>query len=134
MLKKTITYTDYNGVSRTEDFYFNLTKAEIMEMELSTSGGLAGMIEKIVASQDAPSIIKIFKDLVLKAYGEKSPDGKRFIKSEEISNAFAQTEAYSILFMELATDADAASKFVNGIIPSDINTAPNPNHPALKQN
>ena len=134
MLKKAITYTDYNGVERTEDFYFNLTKAEIMEMELGTAGGLAGMIQRLIDSQDAPSIIKIFKDLVLKAYGEKSPDGKRFMKSEEISKAFSQTEAYSILFMELATDADAASKFVNGIIPSDINPAPNPNHPALKQN
>lgn len=117
MLKKTITYTNYNGVECTEDFYFNLTKAEIMEMELSTSGGLADMIQKIVAAQDAPAIIKIFKDLVLKAYGEKSPDGKRFIKSEEISTAFSQTEAYSIIFMELATDADAASAFVNGIVP-----------------
>ena len=118
MLKKTITYTNYNGVECTEDFYFNLTKAEIMEMELSTSGGLAEMIQKIVAAQDAPAIIKIFKELVLKAYGEKSPDGKRFIKSEEISKAFSQTEAYSILFMELATDADAASAFVNGIVPA----------------
>ena len=118
MLKKTITYTNYNGVECTEDFYFNLTKAEIMEMELSTSGGLAEMIQKIVAAQDAPAIIKIFKELVLKAYGEKSPDGKKFIKSEEISKAFSQTEAYSILFMELATDADAASAFVNGIVPA----------------
>ncbi len=117
MLKKTITYTDYNGVERTEDFYFNLSKAEIMEMELSVSGGLTEMINKIVATQDSPSIIKIFKDLVLKAYGEKSPDGKRFVKSEEISAAFSQTEAYSILFMELATNDEAAAKFVNGIIP-----------------
>lgn len=117
MLKKTITYTDYNGSERTEDFYFNLSKAEIMEMEMGTSGGLAEMITRIVAAQDAPAIIKIFKELILKAYGEKSPDGKRFVKSEEISNAFAQTEAYSDLFMELATDADAAAKFVNGIIP-----------------
>lgn len=118
MLKKTITYNDYNGNERTEDFYFNLTKAEIMEMELSTSGGLAEMIQRIVAAQDAPAIIKIFKDLVLKAYGIKSPDGKRFIKSEELATEFAQTEAYSQLFMELATDADAASKFVNGIVPA----------------
>lgn len=120
MLKKTVTYTDYNGVERTEDFYFNLTKAEITEMELSTAGGFAEMLEKIVASQDAPSIIKVFKDLVLKAYGEKTPDGKRFVKSEEISTAFSQTEAYSQIFMELATDADAAAKFVNGIIPADM--------------
>ena len=118
MLKKTITYTDYNGSERTEDFYFNLTKAEIMEMEMSTTGGLTEMINRIVAAQDAPAIINVFKKLVLKAYGEKSPDGKRFIKSDEISTAFSQTEAYSQLFMELATDADAAAKFVNGIVPS----------------
>lgn len=117
MLKKTITYTDYNGNERTEDFYFNLTKAEIMEMEMSTTGGLAEMIKRIVAAQDAPAIIKVFKELILKAYGEKSPDGKKFIKSEELSNSFAQTEAYSQLFMELATNADAAADFVNGITP-----------------
>ena len=118
MLKKTITYTDYNGVERKEDFYFNLTKAEIMEMEMSISGGLTEMINRIVAAQDAPAIVKIFKELVLKAYGVKSPDGKRFIKSDELATEFAQTEAYSQLFMELATDADAASAFVNGIIPN----------------
>lgn len=118
MLKKTITYTDYNRVERKEDFYFNLTKAEIMEMEMSTSGGLTEMINRIVAAQDAPAIIKIFKELVLKAYGVKSPDGKRFIKSDELATEFAQTEAYSQLFMELATDADAASAFVNGIVPN----------------
>ena len=117
MIKKTITYTDYNDVERTEDFYFNLTKAEVMEMEMGTSGGLAEMIEKIVAAQEVPTIIKVFKDLVLKAYGEKSPDGKRFIKSDEIATAFSQTEAYSELFMELATDAEKASEFVNGIMP-----------------
>ena len=118
MLKKTFTYTDYNGVERTEDHYFNLSKAELMEMELSTTGGLAEMINKIVAAQDAPAIVKIFKDLVLKAYGQKSADGRRFIKSKELADEFSQTEAYSQLFMELATDADAASKFVNGIVPA----------------
>lgn len=123
MLKKTMTYTDYNGVERTEDFYFNLSKADLMEMEMSTSGGLAEMIQKIVAAQDAPAIIKIFKELILKAYGEKSPDGKRFIKSEELSEAFSQTEAYSDLFMLLATDADEAAKFVNGIMPAGIDTS-----------
>jgi hypothetical protein len=133
MLKKTITYTDYNCLERTEDFYFNLTKAEIMEMEMSTSGGLAEMIQRIVAAQDAPAIIKIFKDLVLKAYGEKSPDGKRFIKTEEIQNGFAQTEAYSQLFMELATNADEAAKFINGVVPADMSQKnPAVNHPALK--
>ena len=117
MLKKTIKFNDYNGVEREETYYFNLSKAEIMEMEMSTTGGFTEMLEKIIEAQDVPSIIKIFKNIILKAYGEKSPDGKRFIKSEELSTAFSQTEAYSELFMELATDADAASKFVNGIIP-----------------
>lgn len=120
MLKKTITYKDYNDVERTEDFYFNLSKAEAMEMEMSTSGGLSEMIRRIVATQDVPAIIKIFKDLILRAYGEKSADGKRFVKSDDISKAFSETEAYSILFMELATDADAAAKFVNGIVPNDV--------------
>lgn len=120
MLKKTITYTDYNGVERTEDHYFNLSKAEILEMELTTTGGLAETIQRIVSAKDTPAIVKIFKDLILKAYGMKSPDGKRFMKSDEISKEFAQTEAYSQLFMELATDADAAAAFVNGIIPNDV--------------
>ena len=117
MLKKTITYEDYDGNKRTEDFYFNLSKAEIMEMELSVSGGMTQMLNRIVAERDGERIIKTFKEIILKAYGEKSPDGKRFIKSEELSTAFSQTEAFSQLFMELATDADAAAKFVNGIIP-----------------
>jgi hypothetical protein len=120
MIAKTITYTDYNDVQRTEKFYFNLSKAEVMEMEMSTSGGLAEMIQRVVAAQDQPAIIKIFKDLILKAYGVKSPDGRKFIKSEELSLDFAQTEAYSQLFMELATDADKASEFVNGIVPADM--------------
>lgn len=123
MLKETITYTDYNGVERTEEFYFNLTKAEVMEMEMGTTGGLAEMIERIVAAKDAPSIIKIFKDFVLKAYGVKSADGKRFIKNDEVRDEFAQTEAYSQLFMKLATDADAAAAFVNGVMPADMNKA-----------
>lgn len=125
MLKKTVTYRDYNDVERTEDFYFNLSKAELLEMELGTSGGLAEMIRKIVAAQDAPAIIKVFKELVLKAYGEKSADGKRFIKSEELSEAFSQTEAYSQIFMELATDDNKAAEFVNGIVPAGMSEAAN---------
>lgn len=117
MLKKTITYTNYNGEEITEDFYFNLSKAEVMEMEMSTNGGLAEQITKVVAAKDAPTIIKIFKNLILKAYGEKSADGKRFIKNDDIAEAFSQTEAYSLLFMELATQADSAAAFVNGVIP-----------------
>ena len=120
MLKETIKYTDYNGVERTEDFWFHLSKAELMEWEMGTTGGLTEMIKRIVDAQDAPAIIKIFKELVLKGYGQKSPDGKRFIKSEELATEFSQTEAYSQLFMDLATDADKAAAFVNGIMPSDV--------------
>lgn len=119
MLKKTITYVDYNGNERTEDFYFNLTKAEVMEMEMSTNGGMAEMIKQIVASQNTAEIVKIFKDIVLKAYGVKSLDGRRFVKKDELRDEFAQTEAYSNLFMELATNADAAAKFINGIMPKE---------------
>lgn len=119
MLKKTITYTDYNGLERTEDFYFNLTKAEVMEMEMSTAGGLAEMITRVVNAKDGTAIIKIFKDLIIKAYGVKSPDGRRFIKSKEVVDEFVQTEAYSILYTELALDADAASSFVNGVLPTN---------------
>lgn len=118
MLKKTITYTDYNGLSRTEDFYFNLTQAEVTEMELSVDGGLVEMINRITSAKDGKQIIALFKDIVLRAYGEKSPDGRRFIKNQEIRDAFAQTEAYSDLFMELATNAESAAAFVNGIIPA----------------
>lgn len=117
MLKKTITYTDYDGNERTEDFYFNLKKSEVMEMEMGTTGGMRKMLEKIVAEQDSKRIIETFKDIILRAYGEKTADGKRFMKSQELADAFSQTEAYSELFMELATDADAAAVFINGIIP-----------------
>lgn len=124
MLTKNIKYTDYNGVEREEPFLFNLSKAELMEMQLGTSGGLDTMIKNIIAAQDTPSIVKIFKELVLKAYGEKSADGKRFIKVDDngrpLSIAFSQTEAYSNLFMELATDSVAAANFIKGIVPSDI--------------
>lgn len=124
MLKKTITYTDYNDVERTEDFYFNLSKAEIAEMELEVPGGMTAMIERITKTKDAPSLVKIFKELILRSYGEKSDDGRRFIKSEELSKKFEQTEAYSELFMELATNADSASEFIKGITPKIPEGAP----------
>lgn len=117
MLKKTIKYEDYNGVEREEDFYFNLTKAEVAEMELSEDGGLAEKIQKVVNETDGREIMRIFKTVILTAYGEKDPSGKRFIKSEEISTAFSQTEAYSELVVELMTKDDAAAKFFNGILP-----------------
>lgn len=117
MLKKTITFVDYDDVERTEDFYFNLTEAEVTEMELSVDGGLVKFIEKIIAGQQGPKMVQLFKDIILKSYGEKSADGRRFVKSELLSNEFSQTPAYSILFMELATSAEAATVFLNGIIP-----------------
>ena len=120
MLKKTVTYVDYNGVERTEDFYFNLTKAEVAEMEMSVQGGFSKMLEEIIASKDNVQIVNLFKQMVLKSYGEKSPDGRRFIKSEEIAQAFAQTEAYSEIFMELALNEDKAAEFVNGIMPANL--------------
>lgn len=120
MIKKTITYTDYNGTERTEDFYFNFTEAELMEMEYETDGGMSETIQRIIKSNDTAGLIRIFKDFVLKAYGEKTLDGKRFSKSKEISDSFASTEAYSIIFMELATDSKAASEFVNGLIPKRL--------------
>ena len=124
MLSKSIKYTDYNGVEREEKFLFNLSKAELMEMEMGTAGGLAESIRHIIETQDGGLIMKTFKDLILKAYGEKSADGKRFIKVNDagvpLSVAFSQTEAYSELFMELATDSIAAAKFVEGIVPNDI--------------
>ena len=120
MLKKLIKYTDYNGKERQENFYFYLNKAELMEMELGTVGGMQNLIQLIIDKQDIPEIIKAFKMIILKSYGEKSADGVRFIKSEELSNAFSQTEAYANLYMELISDAKAAAAFINGIVPADL--------------
>ena len=120
MVVKKIKYTDFNGVEREEEFMFNLTEAEITEMELMTDGGLSDSIKKIISAQDTPEIIKTFKMLLLKSYGEKSADGRRFIKSEELTEAFTQTNAYSQFFMELATDDKAAIAFINGIIPDSM--------------
>lgn len=124
MIKETITYIDFNGNERTEDFYFNLTKAEVMKMEMSVRGGLAEKIQRIVAAQDQPAIIEVFEDLITLSYGVKTPDGRGFQKKKPdgtlVVDEFKETEAYSQLFMKLATDADAAAKFVNGIVPADM--------------
>lgn len=120
MISKTIKYTDYNNEEREETFLFDLNKAELTEMELEKEGGLSNLIEKITKTKDVPSLIKMFKSLILRAYGEKSADGRRFVKSEELSTAFSQTPAYSILFMELVSDESAATAFINGILPQDM--------------
>lgn len=131
MLKRTITYTDYNGVERTEDFYFNLTKAELLKMEMGTSGGLAQTMQRLVNEKENPAIIEMFEKLVLGAHGEKSLDGKRFVKNDETRANFAATEAYSMLFMELATDAEKASEFIKAIIPKDLADEVNKQQPTL---
>lgn len=127
MLKKTITYTDYSGKPRTETFWFHFNYAELAEMEYGVDGGLTGLIEKLSDVQEDPTIIGIFKDLVLKAYGERSADGKYFMKYDKegnpLSRMFAQSAAYPVLFMELASDAKAAAEFFNGIIPKDEESA-----------
>lgn len=123
MIKKTITYTDYDGNQRTEDLMFNLSKAELIEMELSESGGMEKMLKRIIAEQDTKKIMEIVKSIILRSYGKKSDDGRRFIKSEELSKEFSQTEAYSELLIELMSDENAASAFMNGLVdgltPSD---------------
>lgn len=123
MIKKRIKYIDYDGNERTEDHYFNLSKAELTEMEVSHKGGLTKVIDRIIEEQDAKKMIEIFKDLVLKSYGKKSLDGRKFIKNDELRDDFSQTEAYVNIFMELATDSKSAAEFVSGIMPSDIATS-----------
>lgn len=120
MVTKKITYTDYKGNQRTEELYFNLNKAELVEMELSTEGGLHAMLLKIKEAEDMPQIVKVFKQMILKSYGVISNDGRRFTKSPELSEEFSQTEAYSELFMELASNPDEAAAFVNGVIPAEM--------------
>lgn len=120
MFAKTITYTDFNGTERKELFYFNLSEDELIEMEVGTNGGFADVLTRIIEAKDQPTLIKEFKKFILKAYGEKSPDGRRFMKSEEISKAFSETPAYTKLFMELAFNDKAAAEFINKLIPEDI--------------
>ena len=119
MFKKTITYTDYNGDERKEDFFFNLSKAELLEMQLSTNGGLQGFLMKIIETKDMPKLVEMFKEIIMRAYGEKSLDGKHFMKSEEIRRNFECSPAYSELFMELATNSDSAAEFINALLPDD---------------
>lgn len=120
MLKKTIAFTDYFGEERTQDFYFNLTKSELMEMNLSADGGVERLIDKIIQTKDRKKLVTYFKDIILRSYGEKSDDGFQFMKGEEISKRFEQSPAYDQLFMELATDAEKAADFINGIVPKEV--------------
>jgi len=120
MIKKTVTYTDFDGNERTEDFYFHLTEQELAEWELSVDGGLSGVLTRIINSRDDKKLMEIFKDLLIRSYGVKTPDGRGFIKNEEVLNSFKYTQAFSDIYMELATNDVAASEFVNGIIPANL--------------
>ena len=134
MIKKTISYTDYDGNERTEDFYFNLSKAELIEMDVSSTGGLQKLLQKITQEQDGQRIFEMFKRIILKSYGEKSLDGKHFVKSSALSEAFAQTEAYSELVMELLSDEKVAAAFILGVVPESLKKAAEDqqnNEPAL---
>ena len=120
MFKKTMTYTDWNGVERTEDVYFNLSKAEILEMQLTTEGGFDKMLERMIKAKDTIALVKLYKQLILKAYGKKSEDGRRFEKSEEITREFIESPLYSDIYMELTLDDEKAQEFVRGIMPADL--------------
>jgi hypothetical protein len=120
LLRKPITYTDFNGDEQTEDFYFNLTKAELVELEMGHEGGLSDALRKIVASKDGAKIMQEFKSIILRSYGQRSMDGKRFVKSQQLRDEFESTEAYSELFMSIVTDPEAAADFVRGIMPGDL--------------
>lgn len=119
MLKKTMTYTDYNGEEVTEDFYFNMSAAEIAELELSHKGGFSGYIQAMIDAENNAEIIQLFKRIIAMSIGRRSEDGRRFIKNQTIVDEFMQTPAYSDLFIELASNADSAASFVNGIVPQD---------------
>lgn len=120
MYKKTVTYKGFDDIERTEDFYFHLSKADLVKMENSIQGGYVERMQKIIKAQNGPEISAAFEDLIKKSYGVKHEDGRRFVRNEQVYNEFAETEAYSIIYMELCTNAEAAAEFVNGIIPDDI--------------
>jgi hypothetical protein len=120
MLKRDISYEDYNGNQVSDVFYFNFSKPELIEMEVEHKNGLAAMINSIIETKDNKKLIALFKDIVLMAYGQKSDDGKRFIKSDQLREEFSQTAAYSALFMDLATNESAAVDFLKGVLPRDM--------------
>lgn len=136
MIKKTIKYTNYNGVECTEDFYFNLSRAELIQMEFGTKEGFTKKIEKISKSEDSSQIFNMFSDIVLKAYGKKSEDGTYFRKSEQLSEEFSQSEAYSELLVELMSDENKASDFVKGLInaggTANVDALPDPKSISMK--
>lgn len=120
MLKKSITFDTFDGETVTEDFYFHLSKADLVELEMSKKGGLEAWLKRVSAERDGAAIMTEFKNLIMMSVGEKSPDGRQFKKSVDIRNNFRDSPAYDVLFMELVTDAGKAAEFVNGIIPPNL--------------
>ena len=132
MIKWPIKYTDYNGEEREEDFYFNLSKAEVVEMNLEANGAYPEYLQRIVEQRDGEKLAKEFRRLILKSYGEKSPDGRRFVKSEALREEFSQTEAYSELYMQMLSDEAAIQKFITGVLPKvEASGAPVPENMRL---
>ena len=129
MIKQTIKYEDFNGNPQIEDFYFNLTKAELVELEVEHEGGMGKWLEAISASESRKELIEMFKRIILMAYGKKSEDGKRFIKTDAMREEFEQHAAFSTLFMMLAEDADVAATFINGVVPADVAEQPEQDKP-----
>ena len=120
MIKKTITYVDYDGETRTEAFYFNLNKVELAKMQLGSDGGYSEFLKRITAAKDTSAMLNVITDLVEQSYGEKELDGKRFRKSKDLTEAFTQSPAYEVLFMELVQNTNAMVEFVKGILPADM--------------
>jgi hypothetical protein len=120
VLKKTITYEDFNGETVSEEFFFHLSKAELVELELSHKGGLSEALKRIVEAEDGKGIVQEFKNIILSSYGQRSEDGKHFVKNQQLREEFESSEAYSSLFIELVTNTDAAIEFINGVVPSGL--------------
>ncbi len=140
MLTRKFSFTDWDGNPREETWYFNLSDAELTEWELSESGGLTSYIQRIQETQDVPKLIDLYKQIIMKTVGKKDADGRRFRKSPEITQEFMETGAYSELYMELATKADAGATFINSLISDKLRAAveengglPTVNHPALNK-
>ena len=120
MLKQEITYEDFNGDTRTETFYFNYTRPELLEWELSEKGGMRKMMQEIVKAEAQKEIVDVFKTFLLNAYGEKSDDGRKHKKTQELKDDFASSAAYAAFYMQLAEDADLAARFINGVVPKGM--------------
>lgn len=129
MLKKLIKYTDYDGNEREEEFWFNLSKADLARLEFSKEGGLEAVVKRLTNKLSGPEIYKIFEEIILGAYGEKSDDGRRFVKSPELSKAFSETPAYDELLIEILQSEETAAAFINGILPEDVKQAEKPGPP-----